>query len=93
VLNFLGSIGGLSHSMIINSARDYISWDYYCKLDLTISLCGQNIDISLTKLLSRTCWLMLHGSEQQKIVASEFMHAVVVYVIGRTATSSATNPI
>jgi hypothetical protein len=56
--------------MIENTVKDYISWDYYCKLDFTVALGGQNIDISLTKLLSRTCWLMMHGKEGQKIVAS-----------------------
>jgi hypothetical protein len=28
---------------------------------------------------------MLHGNEAQKVVSSEFMHAIMVYVIGRAA--------
>lgn len=84
-MKFLGSIGGAAHSVVENSTKDYISWDYYCKLDISVVMGGDTISISLTKLLSRTCWLMLHGSESQKIVASEFMHATTVYVIGRAA--------
>lgn len=62
VMKFLGSIGGAAHSVVENSTKDYISWDYYCKLDLPVILGRETLDISLTKLLSRTCWLMLHGS-------------------------------
>lgn len=89
-MKFLGSVGGIAHLMVEGSTKDYISWDYYCKLDLSVSLSGHNININLTKLLSRTCWLMLHGTEVQKIVSSEFMHAIVIYVIGRAAMK--TNP-
>lgn len=69
-MKFLGSIGGYSHMMVENTTKDYISWDYYCKLDLTVYLKGDTLNINLTKLLARTCWLMLHGSEVQKIVSS-----------------------
>ncbi len=69
-MKFLGSIGGISHMMVENSTKDYISWDYYCKIDLTVIMGGDSIDINLTKMLSRTCWLMLHGTEVQKIVSS-----------------------
>ena len=48
--------------MIENRRKDYISLDYYCKLDLTVILGGENVEINLTKLLARTCWLMQHGS-------------------------------
>lgn len=61
-MKFLGSIGGISHMMVENSTKDYISWDFYCKLDLSVVMGGENIDINLTKLLARTNWLMLHGS-------------------------------
>lgn len=61
-MKFLGAIGGISHMMVENSTKDYISWDFYCKLDLAVVMGGENIDINLTKLLARTNWLMLHGT-------------------------------
>lgn len=88
VMKFLGSVGGISHSMVENTTKDYISWDYHCKLDLSIVMGGEDYNLNLTKLLSRTCWLMVNGREAQKIVSSEFMHAIVVYMIGRAATKS-----
>jgi hypothetical protein len=35
-MEFLGSIGGLSHLLVANRTNDYISWDYHCKLDLDV---------------------------------------------------------
>jgi hypothetical protein len=39
-MKFLGSIGGIAHMMVDNSTKDYISWDYYCKLDLSVVMGG-----------------------------------------------------
>lgn len=90
-MKFLGSIGGLAHQMVKNSTQDYISWDYYCKLDISIVLGKDTIDVNVTKLLARTCWLMLHGTENQKTVSSEFMHSIVIYMIGRSASKTQTS--
>lgn len=40
VMKFLGSIGGLCHSLVANKTNDYISWDYHCKLNLDILMAG-----------------------------------------------------
>ena len=39
-MKFLGSIGGLCHSLVANKTNDYISWDYHCKLNLDILMAG-----------------------------------------------------
>ena len=40
VMKFLGSIGGLCHSLVANKTNDYISWDYHCKVDLDVLMAG-----------------------------------------------------
>ena len=81
MLSFIGSLGGLCHQLVDNKTKDHISWDYDCRLQVEVNILNDNIELNLTRLLNRACWLAINGKDDVKIVACEFLHAVITYVI------------
>lgn len=81
VLAFLGSLGGLSHSLVDSSNKDHISWDYDCHLKMEVEILKEAFWVNLVRVLDRVCWLCVNGKEEVKIVACELLHAQVCYVV------------
>lgn len=74
------------------SDSQYISWDHDCSLTFALPLISRKIDLKITKLLSRVIQLMLEGaSDSIKVAACELMHAVIIYIIGKSASDPKRN--
>ena len=70
----------------------YISWDYDCTLTYPLPLINRKVDLKLTKLLPRVMQLMLNSPDDSiKTISCEFMHAVIIYIIGRSASDPKRN--
>jgi hypothetical protein len=65
-MNFLGSIGGLVHLLVNNTNKNYVSWDYQCKLDIEILMSDRKFTLNLTSVLDRACFLALNGEKNIK---------------------------
>lgn len=81
VLAFLGSLGGLCHSLVDNSNKDHISWDYDCELKVAVEILKEPFSVNLVRVLDRVCWLSVNGKEELKVVACELLHAKVSFVV------------
>ena len=79
----------LGHKVVENT---YISWDYEANLTFPLPLANIKLDLNVTKLLPRLCHLMINSpSENIKITSSELMHAIVTYIIGKSASAPKRN--
>lgn len=57
-----------------------------------LPLINRKVDLKITKVLPRVMKLMLNSSDEAvKNMACEFMHAVVVFMIGRSASDPKRN--
>ena len=81
VLSFLGSLGGMCHLLVDNKNHDHISWDFDCHLSVDVIILNNKFTINLARILNRACLLAASGGDDVKIVACEFLHAIVTYVI------------
>lgn len=75
-----------------NVQNGYISWDYEASLYFPLPMTNLKLDLNITKLLPRLCHLMINSPlENIKITASELMHAVIIYIIGKSASNPKKN--
>lgn len=93
MLDLLGKIGGHAHSIINNEltkkhdTENYIRWDSEKRLKLCLPLSNKKIDIYLDSCLPRIIDLAQNSSEKKtRIAACELLHALVLYMIGKSAT-------
>lgn len=95
VLRFLGRIGGRSQYMIGDAGgkalSNSLSWDPLVRIPLEIPLtpaasgseAGDPVEIDVSALLPRLLAIAeSKGEEQVKVLASECIHAVIVYMVG-----------
>jgi hypothetical protein len=61
IMDFLGSIGGLSHLLIDSSGNNKITWDYEDPLEIDVLMGTFKCTLNLSRLLNRTCFLALNG--------------------------------
>lgn len=81
---FKNDILNLSES----TQNSYIAWDYDAPLYFSIPLPNYTFDINIPKLLPRLCYLMVNSqSYNLKVTASELMHSIIIYLIGKSATN------
>ncbi|CAM9461336.1 unnamed protein product [Choristocarpus tenellus] len=92
VVRFLGRLGGRNH-LISPSASEVLAkslaWDTTPRLMIEIPYhdCKEHLPLCLDGLLQRIVSLAEHqGSQQTKTLAAECLHAIVVYMVGCTAT-------
>jgi len=93
VLDLLGKIGGHAHSIINNEQtrlhekENFIKWDPERRLKFTVPLYTAKVDIYLDACLPKLVDLALNAQERDtRIAACEFMHALMIYMIGKNAT-------
>jgi DNA-dependent protein kinase catalytic subunit len=90
VVHILGSLGGkVSVDLISRDERTFdkaVSWDSDKRLDFALPFQDMKPSIYLDSFMPVVCELALTSSDRQtKIAACEFLHAVVVYAIGKAA--------
>ena len=93
VLNLLGKIGGHAHLIINNEQtrqhekEHFIKWDPEKRLKFTVPLITTKVDIYFDACLPKLVDLALNAIDREtRIAACEFMHALVIYMIGKNAT-------
>lgn len=93
VLDLLGKIGGHAHSIInndqnkLNEKENFIKWDPEKRLKFTIPLYTKKIDIYFDAVLPKLVDLAQNsGDRETRVAACEFLHALVIYMIGKNAT-------
>ncbi len=96
VLDLLGKIGGHAHSIINNELtkkhdkENVIRWDTEKRLKLKVPLHNTKVEIYLDSCLPRIVDLAQNSTDKlTRIAACELLHALILYMIGK----SATNPI
>ena len=97
VLDLLGKIGGHAHSLINNELskkhdkENYIRWDPDKRLKFAVPLHSSKIDIYLDSCLPRIVDLAQNSNDKEtRIAACELLHALILYMIGQSATNSET---
>ncbi|CAM9416079.1 unnamed protein product, partial [Phaeothamnion confervicola] len=93
VLRLLGRLGGRNHCLAANAdeaVRGSLAWDITPRLELSVPFHDfPSLPLLLDSLLPRVVELAGGGSsgtEQTKTLASEFLHAVVIYMVSKTAS-------
>jgi len=93
VLDLLGKIGGHAHSLINNEQtklhekEHFIKWDPERRLKFTIPLYTMKVDIYLDACLPKLVDLALNAQDRDtRIAGCEFLHALIIYMIGSNAT-------
>ncbi len=93
VLNLLGKIGGHAHSIINNEQtklhekENFIKWDPERRLKFTVPLYTKKVDIYFDSCLPKLVDLAINALEREtRIAACEFLHALMIYMIGKNAT-------
>ena len=94
VLDLLGKIGGHAHSIINNERtkkhdkENFVRWDTEKRLKFTIPLHTEKIDIYLDSCLPRIVELAQNSTDRDaRIAACELLHALILYMIGQSATN------
>lgn len=95
VLALLGQIGGYAHHIISNEEsrrrerENFIRWDSEKRLKFTLPLYNKKIDIYLDACLPRVVDLAQNASRKDvRIAACEFLHSLIIYMIGKNAQKS-----
>lgn len=93
VLDLLGKIGGHAHNIINNEQTrahekaNFIKWDPEKRLKFTIPLYSKKLDIYFDACLPKLVDLAQHSTDREtRVAACEFLHALVIYMIGKNAT-------
>lgn len=93
VLNLLGKLGGHAHSIINNAQtklhekEHFIKWDPERRLKFTVPLFTTKVDIYFDSCLPKLVDLALNAIDREtRIAACEFLHALMIYMIGKNAT-------
>ena len=94
VLDLLGKIGGHAHSIINNDLtkkhdkENFVRWDPEKRLKFTVPLHTDKIEIYLDSCLPRIVDLAQNSTDKEtRIAACELLHALILYMIGQSATS------
>lgn len=95
VLALLGQIGGYAHHIISNEEsrrrerENFIRWDSEKRLKFTLPLYNKKIDIYLDACLPRVVDLAQNSARKDvRIAACEFLHSLIIYMIGKNAQKS-----
>ena len=98
VLDLLGKIGGHAHSIINNELskkhdkENVIRWDTEKRLRFIVPLHTSKLEIYLDSCLPRIVDLAQNSTDKQtRIAACELLHALILYMIGRSATNPSLN--
>ena len=93
VLDLLGKIGGHAHSIINNEQtrehekENFIKWDPEKRLKFTVPLYTTKVDIYLDACLPKLVDLALNAHDREtRLAACEFLHSLLIYMIGKNAT-------
>jgi len=94
VLDLLGKIGGHAHSIINNELskkhdkENVIRWDIEKRLRLLVPLHLSKVEIYLDSCLPRIVDLAQNSTDKlTRIAACELLHALILYMIGKSATN------
>lgn len=94
VLDLLGKIGGHAHSIINNELskkhdkENVIRWDTEKRLRLLVPLHLSKLEIYLDSCLPRIVDLAQNSTDKlTRIAACELLHALILYMIGKSATN------
>ncbi|CAM9233124.1 unnamed protein product [Ectocarpus fasciculatus] len=92
IVRFLGRLGGRNHLVATDASQalsDSLAWDTTPRILLNVPFKDRQnpLTICLDGVLQRLVELALHeGTRQTKTLAAECLHALVVYMVGCTAT-------
>lgn len=94
VLDLLGKIGGHAHSIINNELskkhdkENVIRWDTETRLKMMVPLHLTKLEIYLDSCLPRIVDLAQNSTDKlTRIAACELLHALILYMIGKSATN------
>eukprot|EP00731_Ephydatia_muelleri_P028747 Em0020g391a len=92
IVQFLGLLGGQANTCLVKSesaaayAARAVAWDSKKKLEFALPFQDMKPSIYLDPFLPRVCELAVSSSDRQsKVVACELLHAMVLFMIGRSA--------
>lgn len=71
----------------MHEKENFIKWDPEKRLKFTVPLYTKKIDIYFDSCLPRLVDLALNATDRETRIAScEFLHALIIYMIGQNAT-------
>lgn len=72
--------------MFKKKEKSFIAWDYECSVIFPLPLAAKKVDLNLTKLLPRILEIAQnHQEDKMKVFACELGHALIIYMIGKSA--------
>ncbi len=90
ILKILGHLAGeMSHCLFgeINQAKNIIAWDTIQHLKFNMPFVDMKPAIYFDSFLQRIVYLSLYStSRQTKVNACELLHAIIIYMIGRSVS-------
>ena len=94
MLDLLGKIGGHAHSIINNELskkhdkENVIKWDTEKRLKFVVPMHTSKLEIYLDASLPRIVDLAQNSTDKiTRIAACELLHALILYMIGKSATN------
>lgn len=89
-VKFLGSLGGLAHSLVPDSVGAlHTAWDTEPRVSFALPISTLKLDLYLDPILPRVLILCEQaGDLKTRVTACELLHAVVIYMIGRSAQAN-----
>ena len=90
IIRLLGRLGGKNISLIADASKNQVavSWDSIKRLKLAVPLQDLRVELELDNLLPRALDLAMNSSDRQtKVAACEFIHSVVLFMLGNRRTN------
>ena len=88
-VKFLGSLGGMSHTLVPETVGGmHTAWDTEPRVEFALPISAMKLDLFLDPILPRVLQLCEQSSDvKTRITACELLHAVVLYMIGRSTVA------
>lgn len=92
ILDFLGKISGLAHYLIGDPKKNDLEedslllWDTESTISFPLPLTSKKVELNMQQFLPRVLYLLKEGpSLQIQTIAGEFLHGLLIYMIGKSS--------